>query len=201
MDDEQPFEGGQSHLARNIWAACVAVLMGPALLAWIVRGIAFAEKCAPGPETCRGLPLGGGLRDLLALTWSINSNTMLLIGIALIATLASLFARKPLRAALTLLLLPLAALIVPMALVYTAMYPGCTVSEAGIGSCVLWGAEMGMSFHSAAGVQWQIYGFVPYSFALALVLGIIGLFLMRAKPLGHATANPHRFPDDRFRRE
>jgi len=78
------------------------------------------------------------------------------------------------------------------------MYPGCTVSEAGIGSCVLWGAEMGASFHAAAGVQWQIYSFVPYSFSIALMLGIIGLFLMRTRPLGHATANPHRMPDSRF---
>jgi hypothetical protein len=124
-----------------------------------------------------------------------------MLGIALVATLAAFFARRPLRAALTLLLLPLAALIVPMALVYTAMYPGCTVSESGIGSCPLWGTEMGMSFHAAASVQWQVYGFVPYTFALALMLGIIGLFLMRPRPIGHATAHPHRFPDERFSRD
>ncbi|MEJ0040970.1 MAG: hypothetical protein WDM81_01495 [Rhizomicrobium sp.] len=195
---EDEIEGTQRHTARNIWAACVAILIGPAAMAWIVRLVAFGAQCAPGPEVCRGLALGGGLRDALALTWAINSNSLVLLAIAFVATIASLVARRPLRAALTFLLLPLAALIVPMAVVFTAMYPGCTVSEAGIGSCTLWGAEMGMSFHAAAGVQWQIYSFVPYSFSLALVLGIVGLFLMRPRPVGHAVANPHRMPDERF---
>ncbi len=197
MDDE--FEGVKGHGARNIWAACIAVLIGPALMAWIVRLVALGAQCAPGPDPCRGLALGGGLRDALALTWLINSNTMLLLAIAFVATVACLVLRRPLTAALTFLLLPLAALIVPMAVVFVSLYPGCAVSEAGIGSCPLWGAEMGNSFHTAAAVQWQIYGFVPYSFAIALMLGVVGLFLMRPRPVtGHATANPHRFPDRRF---
>jgi len=197
MDDQ--FEGIGRHTARNIWAACIAVLMGPALLAWAVRLVALVAKCAPGPDACRGMTLGGGLRDALALTWLVNSNTLLLLGIALVATIAAFVMRRPLTAALTFLLLPLAALIVPMAVVFVSMYPGCTVSEAGIGSCTLWGAEMGMSFHAAAGVQWQIYGFVPYSFAIALMLGVVGLFLMRPREItGHAVANPHRYPDERF---
>jgi len=196
--DEDEIQSGQRHTARNIWAACVAVLIVPAAMAWIVRLVALGAQCAPGPDPCRGMALGGGLRDALALTWLINSNSLVLLAIAFVATVASLFARRPLRAALTFLLLPLAALIVPMAVVFVSMYPGCTVSEAGIGSCVLWGAEMGASFHAAAGVQWQIYSFVPYSFSIALMLGIVGLFLMRPRPLGHATANPHRMPDSRF---
>ena len=191
-------EGVRRHTARNIWVACIAILIGPAAMAWIVRLVALGAQCAPGPQLCRGMALGGGLRDALALAWAINSNSLLLLSIAFVATIACLFARRPLRAALTFLLLPLAALIVPMALVFTAMFPGCTVSEAGVGSCTLWGAEMGMSFHTAATVQWQIYSFVPYSFSIALMLGVIGLFLMRTRPLGHATANPHRFPDSRF---
>jgi hypothetical protein len=202
MGEDEMSGGGRSFsLTRNLYAICVAVLLGPALIAWAARGAAFAMKCAPGPDPCNGLPLGLVLREALTVTWTINGNIALMLGIALVATLASIFARRPLRAALTLLLLPLAALIAPMALVYTTMYDGCTVSESGIGSCPLWGSEMGMSFHAAASVQWQVYGFVPYTFALALMLGIIGLFLMRTRPLGHATANPHRFPDERFRRD
>jgi len=202
MGEDEMSGGGRSPtLARNLYAACIAVLLGPVLLAWAVRGIALAMKCAPGPDVCNGLPLGLALRGALSVTWLINSNILLMLGIAFVATLASLFARRPLRAALTFLLLPLAALIAPMVLVYTALYQGCTVSEAGIGSCPLWGAEMGMSFHAAANVQWQVYGFVPYTFALSLMMGILGLFLMRTRPLGHATANPHRFPDNRFSRD
>lgn len=195
---EGEFEGVQRHATRNIWAACIAILLGPAAMAWIVRLVALGAQCAPGADLCRGMMLGGGLRDALALTWSINSNTLVLLAIAFVATVACLIGRRPLTAALTFLLLPLAALIVPMAVVFVSMYPGCTVSESGIGSCTLWGAEMGMSFHAAASVQWQIYGFVPYSFAIALMLGVIGLFLMRPRAMGHATANPHRFPDSRF---
>ena len=200
-DDELSGGGRSSAWTRNIYAICIAVLLGPALIAWALRGAALAMKCAPGPDACNGLPLGVALRDVVSVTWTINGNILLMFGITVVATLASFFARRPLRAALTLLLLPLAALIAPMALVYTAMYQGCTVSESGIGSCPLWGTEMGMSFHAAASVQWQVYGFVPYTFALALMMGIIGLFLMRTRPLGHATANPHRFPDQRFSRD
>ncbi len=196
--DEDESDGVERHTARNIWAICIALVLGPALMAWIVRLSALGLQCAPGPDPCRGMTLGGGLRDALGLTWEINANTALLLAIAFIATIAALFARRPLMAALTFLLLPLVALILPMAVVFVSMYPGCTVSESGIGSCTLWGAEMGMSFHTAASVQWQIYGFVPYTFAVALMLGVVGLFLMRPRPMGHATANPHRFPDSRF---
>jgi hypothetical protein len=199
MDDE--LDGVDRHTARNIWAACVTILLGPALMAWVVRLVAFGAQCAPGPDACRGMALGGGLRDALAFAWLINSNTLLLLGLALVATVACFVMRRPLAAALTFLLLPLVALILPLAVVFTAMYPGCAISETGIGSCPLWGAEMGMSFHTAAVVQWQIYGFVPYSFAIALMLGVVGLFLMRPRPVGgHATAHTHRFPDDRFDR-
>lgn len=196
--DEDDAERGNSHTAITIWAACLAVTLGPSLMAWIVRLTALGMQCAPGPAPCRGVELGGGLRDALALTWAIDSNSGILLAIAFVATIASLFSRHPLRAALTFLLLPITALILPMAVVFTSIYPGCTVSEVGIGSCALWGAEMGMSFHTAAGVQWQIYSFVPYSFAIALMVGVIGLFLTRPRPLGHAVANPHRFPDERF---
>lgn len=197
MDEDEIVE---RHSARNIWAACIAIAVGPSLMAWIVRLVALSMQCAPGPDACRGIPLGGGLRDALALTWTIDANTTLLLGIAFAATVAALFARRPLTAALTFLLLPIVALILPMAVVFTSIYPGCTVSESGVGSCPLWGAEMGMSFHTAASVQWQIYGFVPYTFAVSLMLGVVGLFVMRPRPVGHATAHTHRFPDDRFGR-
>ena len=199
MDEEVPARV-QRHTALNIWAACVAILLGPSLLVWIVRGVALGLHCAPGPELCHGMALGGGLRDALFLAWSVGTNTLILIALSLIAAVAALFARRPLIAALGLLLLPPLSLILPMAAVGSAMYPGCPVSEAGIGDCTLWGAQMGMSFHTAAAVQGLIYGFVPYTTALALMLGAIGMFLMHARPAsGHATANPHSISDDRFR--
>src|ERR1700710_1072346 len=189
MDDEVP-AAVQRHTARNIWAACVTILLGPSLLVWIVRGVALAAQVAPGPQLCRGMALD--------LAWSVSTDARLLIALSLVAAVACLFARRPLLAASTLLLLPLAAPLLPMAAVYSAMYQGCPVSEAGIGDCTLWGAQMGMSFHTAAGVNWLVYGFAPFTFALSLMVGIIGWFLTRTRPLGHATANPHRFPDERF---
>ena len=144
--------------------------------------------------------LGGGLRDALSLAWSVGTNMIVLFALALTAAIAGLVARHPLLAASSLLLLPLAALILPMGAVYSATYPGCQVSEAGIGDCRLWGAQMGMSFHFAASVPWTIYGFAPYSFSLALMLGAIGWFLLHARPRGHATASARRVPDDRFSR-
>ena len=199
MDEEVP-AAVKRHTALNIWAACVAILLGPSLLVWIVRGVALAAHCAPGPDICQGMALGGGLRDALFLAWSVSTDTTILISVALTAAVAALFARRPLIAALSLLLLPPLSLILPMAAVGASMYQGCPVSEAGIGDCTLWGAQMGMSFHIAASVQGLIYGFVPYTTALALMLGATGMFLMHARPAsGHATANPHSISDDRFR--
>ena len=201
MDEEEDHHSAHKrpHTALQIWAACAAILLGPSLLVWIVRAVALGAQCAPGPDLCRGMELGGGLRDALSLAWWVSTNTLILVTIALVAAIACLFARRPLLAASTLLLMPFAALILPMTAVYVSMYQGCPVSEAGIGDCTLWGAQMGMSFHTAASVLWLIYGFAPYSVSLALMLGAIGMFLLRARPVGHATANPHRFPDDRFR--
>ncbi|HUO90280.1 MAG TPA: hypothetical protein VMU08_13990 [Rhizomicrobium sp.] len=198
MDEDLP--EAKRNTALIVWAACVTLLLGPSVLVWIVRGVGLAAQCAPGPDPCHGIPLGGGLRDTLFLAWSVGSSTLFLVTAALVAAIAGLCARRPLLAASTLLLLPLAALMLPMAAVYSAMYQGCPVSEAGIGDCTLWGAQMGMSFHLAASVPWLIYGFAPYSFSLALMLGIVGWFFARGRPPGHATARAHRFPDDRFPR-
>ena len=198
MDDEEKDET-KPHTALNVWAACVALLLGPSLLVWIVRAVALAAQCAPGPDPCRGIALGGGLRDTLNLAWAVGANSLFLILVAILATVAGLSARRPLLGASTLLLLPLAALMLPMAAVYSAKYPGCHVSESGIGDCTLWGAQMGMSFHAAADVPWQIYGFAPYSFALALMLGLLGWFFTRPRTMPHAMAHTRRSDKDRFR--
>jgi hypothetical protein len=188
----------KSNMPLKIWAACVGFLLGPSILVWIVRAVAMAARCAPGPQLCHGIALGGGLRDSLNLAWTIGGNSTFLITIALVATIAGLMARRPLLAAITLLLLPLAVLMLPMAAVYSAKYTGCYVNESGIGDCALWGAQMGMSFHAAADVSWQIYGFAPYSFALALMLGLLGWFFVRPRSVPHATAHARRIHHERF---
>ena len=193
-------------IGRNAFTACTGLLIGPSLLVWMVRGIAAAAQCAPGPSLCRGMSLGTLFHDALALAWAVGTNTWLLLGVALVAAIAAMLMRRPLLGAGTLLLLPLLALILPMMAVNSAMYTGCSLNEAGIGDCLLWGALMGEA-HTAASVPGLIYGFAPFSFALSLMLGVLGWFIARRRePRGHAHASMRnvasgtsfRVPDYRF---
>lgn len=185
-------------VALIVWALCIAVLLGPAALVWIVRGVGFAAQCAPGPELCRGIMLGGGLRDALSLAWGVGTDVLLMIVLALIASVACFAARRPLAGAVCLVLLPIVTPVLPMLAVFVSRYDGCEINPDGIGTCVLWGAKMGRSFHTAATIPDMIYGFVPYSFALALMASLLGWFLARPKPQAqvHATARMRRFEDD-----
>ncbi len=61
------------------------------------------------------------------------------------------------------LLLPIAALVLPTLAVFASTYSGCAANEGGVGDCTLWGAEMGMAFHTAATAPWLLYDIVPYS--------------------------------------
>ena len=47
--DEDESDGVERHTARNIWAICIALVLGPALMAWIVRLSALGLQCAPDP--------------------------------------------------------------------------------------------------------------------------------------------------------
>ncbi|MDE2184772.1 MAG: hypothetical protein KGJ78_17295 [Alphaproteobacteria bacterium] len=184
--------------ALMLWGLCVAVLLGPSVLVWTVRGAAYAANCAPGPQLCQGMPLGGGLRDALDLAWSIDTNMTILIGGSIIATLAAFFARKPMLGTLSLLLLPILSPVLPMLAVLASRYPDCPVSTDGIGSCLLWGSQMGMTFHTAAGVQDIIYAMFPYTFSLTLMLGLLGWFFARPREHAppHAMAQMRRMIDD-----
>lgn len=188
---------------RTVFTASVALLIGPSLMVWAVRGAAAAAQCVPGPDLCRGFALGAPFRDALSLAWAVGTSTTLLLGIAMAAAIAAMFMRRPLLGASGMLLLPLAALMLPMAAVYSAAYQGCAVSE--VGDCQMWGAQMGASVHDVASVPWVIYGFAPFSFAASLVLGIFGWFVARPRPAGYAQRTAHapsntsfRVPDYRF---
>ena len=167
--------------ALCFWGLCAAVLVGPSVLVWIVRLSALFAGCTPGPGACHGMPLGGGLRDTLALSWFLGSNTFLALVIALASAVAALSLRKPLMAAMGLLLLPIAAVLLPWLAVVISTYAGCQVNEDGIGDCILWGAKMGMSFHEAAVASQSLYDSEPYSVALALMVGVVGFVFFRPK--------------------
>jgi len=187
------------HTALTVWAVCVAIVLVPSILVWIVRGAGYAEQCVPGPDLCRGMMLGGGLRDTLALAWSVGTDVVLLVGLSFLAMAAAFVARKPLTGTLSLLFLPFLALALPSLAVYTSKYDDCAVSSDGIGNCRLWGADMGMSFHTAASVPDIVLGIAPYCVALVVMMGIIGWFFARPrprKPTAHATAHMRQFYDD-----
>jgi hypothetical protein len=168
--------------ALSVWFFCAAVLLGPSLLVWFVRGTALALSCAPGPGLCRGMTLGGGLRDALDLAWLISLDALVALAIAFAAAIAALIGRRPLLAALSPLVLPLAALAFPALAVFASIYPACQVNEDGIGDCQLWGAAMGMTFHNAAQAQATLYDIAPYCFALALMVGLVGFLFFRPHP-------------------
>jgi hypothetical protein len=164
-----------------IYILCTAatILLAPSVLVWFVRLVAMGMQCAPGPDLCRGQMLGGGLRDALDLAWIVGANPMIAISIAFVGGVAALSAHRPLSAGLSLLTLPIAALVLPTVAVWTSMYSGCQVNEAGVGDCTLWGAPMGMAFHQAARIPDMIYDIAPYTFALALMVGAIGFLFFR----------------------
>ncbi|HEY2069004.1 MAG TPA: hypothetical protein VGG48_05575 [Rhizomicrobium sp.] len=167
------------HGAIFILCAAATVLLAPSALVWFVRLTALAMQCGPGPDACRGQMLGGGLRDALDLAWIVGDSPVVAVTIAAIGAVAALIAHRPLSAGLSLLILPLAALILPTVAVWTSLYHGCNPNEAGVGDCTLWGAQMGMAFHEAARVPNMIYDIAPYSFALALMMGAIGFLFFR----------------------
>ncbi|HEX3673835.1 MAG TPA: hypothetical protein VHU87_06140 [Rhizomicrobium sp.] len=183
VEPMHPFEPAPPPPPRNgaigVLVACALVLLAPSALVWFVRLTALGMQCAPGPALCRGQALGGGLRDALDLAWIVGANPMVAVGIAFIGGIAGLIAHRPLSAGLSLLVLPLAAFVLPTFAVWASRFDGCQINEAGVGDCTLWGAQMGMAFHQAARVPDMIYDIAPYSFALALMVGAIGLLFFR----------------------
>lgn len=167
--------------AFRIWLGLVMVLLGPALLAWLVRGLGFAFGCTPGPTTCHSLPLGLPLRVTLDLAWLVTADLAVLIILALAAAIAALVAQRPVLATASAFSLPMAAIILPTLAAFSSGYRGCMPDESISQECPLWGASMGMSLHNAAMAQWLLYMVIPYSVAAAVVLGLIGLVFFRRR--------------------
>jgi hypothetical protein len=179
--DDDPEPAPPLPYALCVWAICAALLAGPPILVWVVRLTALAIGCAPGAGLCHGMALGGGLRDALALSWLIGGSPFLGIFIGFVSAVAALCIRRPLMASLSLLVLPIVSVLLPIAAVSASTYLGCQVNEDGIGDCVLWGAKMGMSFHEAAVAASTLGDTMPYTFALALMMGAIGFVFFRPK--------------------
>lgn len=167
-----------------MWSFCATLPLGPSLLVFPVRLAALGMGCEPGPDFCRGVALGAGLRDAPGLAWLVGSSPLASFAIASASVVTALRMRRPLMASLSVMILPLAALVLPALAVSTALHPGCQANEAGVGDCQLWGGQIGMSFHRAAMAPWISYGAVPYCFPLALMIGTAGMFFFGHAPNG-----------------
>ncbi len=177
-DDADSPRAGVRSVATAIWGFALAILLIPAIAAWAMRGAAFAFSCAPSAVSCLRPPysvlMGSAFKGLLDLSWLMGATPPLTLGLAAFAALATVFALRPVLAALTLLLGPLTALLLPIALVGQTAYDGCAVNENNAGDCVLWGQSMGDSFHMAATAPELISGYMPFAIAGALVAGLVG---------------------------
>jgi hypothetical protein len=181
------------------WSLCAAVLLGPSVLVWTVRLAALASGCTPGPGLCRGLPLGAGLRDALDLAWVVPTSPLLLVALSLAATLLAFRARRPLTGTLSMLALPILTPMLPIVAVLFSRYDSCAISSDGLGACELWGAAMGMSFHNAAIARDVIFSIFPYTFALTMMLGVLGFCFARPKlPTQAQQAASMRHDDEPF---
>jgi len=192
-------EQSRPRIAAIVIGVCLTVLLGPSLLVWAVRGAGFVAGCANGPQLCHGTAFGWGLQASLTLAWWIGTNVVLMIAFAIITAAACFATRRPLAAGMALLFLPILPALLPMLAVYVSRYRGCDINPDGIGVCMFWGTAMGKAFHTAATVPDLIYGFVPYSFAIALIVGVVGWFVTRSRTIRrpHATVRFQRFEDTR----
>jgi hypothetical protein len=75
---------------------------------------------------------------------------------------------------------PTAALLLPILVVMSALYPGCRIDETG-GSCQFWGVAMGSSFSAAAVAPWLVYIIPPVGFAAALAVTLIAFIVKRQR--------------------
>lgn len=167
-----------AELALRIWWFAVATLLLPAILAWFVRGTAFAIGCTPGAGQClaggtfEGL-LGASFQGLLDMAWLVGAVAPVTLGLTLAAGLAAIVAARPIRAALTVLLVPMAALMLPIWLVGVSADPGCHAANT-VAHCVLWGRAMSASIARAGPALELTYTYVPLGVAAALVAGLLG---------------------------
>jgi hypothetical protein len=178
FEPPQPRGNGVATVARHVWLFVVAALTLPVTAAWIVRGIFAVAGCEPAAAACMSDPanaiLAAAFKATLDIAWLMGSMPELTLGLTTLATVAAIIGLRPIHAAVTVLVVPLAALLLPVWLVGSTAYPGCAVNEAQVGDCILWGAHMGDTFHNAAIAPSLIYTYTPFAVAGALVAGLLG---------------------------
>src|SRR5262249_26131998 len=117
----------------------------------------------------------------------VSTTVPLTLGLTFLAAMAAVVALRPVTAALTALLAPLASILLPTLMVSATAYDGCSINPDGLGDCKVWGESMGMAFHSAATATQLLYTYTPVVGAAALVVGLFGwLVLLGSKQMKKA---------------
>jgi hypothetical protein len=175
---EPKLGNGMATFARHVWLFIVCALTLPVLFAWLVRGAFAVAGCDPSATACFADPAnaiaGSALKATLDIAWMVGATDIVTLGLTTLAAMAAIIGLRPVHAALTVLIVPLAALLMPVWLVGQTAYAGCAVSEGRVGDCVLWGTHMGDTFHQAAIAPALIYTYTPFAVAGALVAGLLG---------------------------
>ena len=203
-EPEPKLGNGMAAFARHVWLFIVLVLTLPVTAAWLFRGVFAVAGCEPSAAPCLGDPanaiLGSAMKGTLDIAWMVGSTDIVTLGLTTLAAMAAIIGLRPVYAALTVLIAPLASLLLPVLLVGKTTYAGCAVSEGHVGDCVLWGMHMGDTFHSAASAPALIYTYTPFAVAGALVAGLLGWIVywgavqMSKPPVHHFRRTASRRP-------
>ena len=168
-------------LAKSAWLVGLLVFVAPALAGWAILGLGRYEGCAFGAAGCAKLPaLGIFLKHSLDIAWMLGTNAVPLILLTGIVALAAIQARSPGRAFVGVFGGPTAALLLPVLVVTSALYPGCHIDEGG-SSCQFWGVAMGGCFSAAAVAPWMVYVIPPVGFAAPLAITLIAFIVKRQR--------------------
>jgi hypothetical protein len=164
-------------MAKTVWFLGVLAFAAPALAGWVILGLGHAEGCAFGAAACAKIPqLGEAFKRSLDFAWLWGTNGGTLVPTATIVGLASILARSPLRAFVGVFVGPSAALLLPVLVVGSALYPGCTT-----GGCTFWGVAMGDAFTAADIAPWLAYIIPPVGFAAALAVTLVAFIIKRQR--------------------
>ena len=116
--------------------------------------------------------MGPTFKDLLELSWLSGAGFLLPTLLTTVSAGAAALSGRPIRAALTVALLPLLALALAVLLVESSRHGGCG-SAADAQTCLLWGRDVGSSFERAANT-----GATFYSYLAPILAGTVTAFLL-----------------------
>ena len=170
-----------------VWLGALAILLAPVLAALGLTGLATLGGCAVAQAApCRvaGFDIGLSLKSTLDMAWSVPVaiGGLWPLALALVATLAAHrafdgFGARFLFGGLVVAIALLATILAPMAFVFGIAPETCEINEGGVGDCVLYGVEQGMSTHSAAVAPWLLFILGPAALAY-LVIHLVILSIM-----------------------